>query len=454
MRHVPVLFEDHTAVGFRPLSWSLPVGELRCGVLNPRERVESACGRPPVLLLRSFLEPLALAGGHGCGREAIGRELSVGGPDGLLWLSARLGADWAFLESVVRRAEASAEPFALADAEGLLAAAVPAPQAASWLAHWDAWRQSADETACWRQPGVAAPRWSPPCTTEPAPDTARPWRRLWDLLPATAAAIAADLRRLRGRLPRRVIWGAVPADPAAAAWQAPVDLADATGRGIGGCVVGGGADQVWLGPGCRLAASAAIDASAGPVILGAGVRVLPHTYLEGPLFIGSGSLVKAGATIYGETPLGAVTKVAGRRVDTRFHEQAARGIHRPRLPGQLVQSGRLTTNSDLKNTYGVIRVDHGDGEEDTGLHFVGLMMAEHGKTAIGTMFNTGTTVGFASNVFGSGFPGKCLPNWTWGDGRGDARQDPDRALATARTVMARRGCELTDGHREIFRFLG
>ena len=115
--------------------------------------------------------------------------------------------------------------------------------------------------------------------------------------------------------------------------------------------------------------------------------------------------------------------------------------------------GAMTTCSDLKNTYGTIRVDQGDGPRDSGRRFVGLMMGEHGKTAIGTLFNTGTTAGFASNVFGAGFPAKCLPCFTWGDGRDDGRQDPARARAVAVTVMARRDCRTTTGHDAVFSYL-
>ncbi len=229
-------------------------------------------------------------------------------------------------------------------------------------------------------------------------------------------------------------------------WLDAVPLLDAGARGVADRVCGGEPGHVWLGPDCRLAPGVAIDASAGPVVLGAGVRVLPHAYLEGPLYVGSGSLIKAGATIYGETSLGAVTKVAGEIGESTFLDFANKqheGFIGHAYLGSWCNLGALTTNSDLKNTYGTIRVDQGAGEEDTGLRFVGLMMAEHGKTAIGTMFNTGTVVGFASNVFGAGFPAKCLPNWTWGDGASEVRQDPARALATARTVMARRGCRFT-----------
>ena len=166
--------------------------------------------------------------------------------------------------------------------------------------------------------------------------------------------------------------------------------------------------------------------------------------------------IARGATIYGETSLGAVNKVAGEIGESTFLDFSNKqheGFVGHAYLGSWCNLGALTTNSDLKNTYGTIRVDLGGGAEDSGLRFVGLMMGEHCKTAIGTLFNTGTTVGFASNVFGSGFPDKCLPCYTWGDGRQSSRMDGERALAIAATVMQRRGCRLTPGHEAVFRGL-
>lgn len=455
MRYLPVLFEDHTAAGFRPLSWSVPVSELRCGIFNPRERVQLACGQAPALLLRPHLHDLAVALGHMVGVQHLRRLLEAGHRPGLLMLSPRIGADWLLLEDVIRRATQADQRFVLGDGEGLLAAMVSPEQAATWLASWEDWCGQAEEAGCWRDPAATVPSWIPPGDVAPAGATGT-WRRIWDLVPATAEALAADARRLDGALPARIIWGAVPSDPATAAWSGAVPLAAATTRAMAGHVVGGDPELFQTGPGCRLAPDTAVDTSAGPVILGADVRILPHAYLEGPLFIGSGSLVKAGASIYGETSLGAVSRVAGEIGESTFLDfvnKQHEGFIGHAYLGSWCNLGALTTNSDLKNTYGTIRVDLGSGEEETGLRFVGLIMAEHGKSAIGTMFNTGTTVGFASNVFGQGFPPKCLPNWSWGHGTAQGRQDPERALATARTVMARRGCELVAGHERIFRHL-
>jgi len=452
LRLLPVLFEDHTVAGFRPLAWSMPVSELRCGILNPRERVARICGREPVLLQRGFLDTLAGELGHAVGVAAV-REVMAGGEvDGVLWLSPRVGADWTYLVDVCARAETGLRE---ADVDGLLAAVVMAGDVEGWLESWQTWERTAAGSGCWRDPAVAVPAW-----TAPEPHTkvvTAAWRRMWDLVPATARAITADLQHLDGVLPERRIWGAVPQDDARPeTWMAASPLRRASEMGRQDLVTAGDPAHVWLGPGCRLAAGTAIDVTAGPVILAADVRVLPHCYLEGPLFVGPGSLIKAGTTIYGETSLGAVNKVAGEIGESTFLDFANKqheGFIGHAYLGSWCNLGALTTNSDLKNTYGTIRVDLGQGAEDSGLRFVGLMMGEHGKTAIGTMFNTGTTVGFAGNVFGAGFPGKCLPSWTWGDGGSDDRYDPQRALATARTVMERRGCCLTAGHEIIFKAL-
>jgi UDP-N-acetylglucosamine diphosphorylase/glucosamine-1-phosphate N-acetyltransferase len=215
-------------------------------------------------------------------------------------------------------------------------------------------------------------------------------------------------------------------------------------------------EQVWLGDGCDLASGVVVDARRGPVVLGRDVTVLPHAYLEGPLYVGSGSLVKAGACLYGESSFGAVNKLSGEIGESTFLDLVNKqheGFIGHAYVGSWSNLGALTTCSDLKNTYGEVRVDLGHGAEDSGRQFVGLLMGEHGKTAIGTLFNTGTTVGFSSNVFGTGFPRKCLPCFTWGDGTGSERQDVDRAMAVAATVMGRRGCTMTDAHATVFRTL-
>ena len=185
------------------------------------------------------------------------------------------------------------------------------------------------------------------------------------------------------------------------------------------------------------------------------MRVQPFSYLEGPLYVGPGTLIKAGARIYGETSLGAVCKVAGEVGESIFADFVNKqhdGFMGHAVLGSWVNLGAGTTNSDLKNNYGPVRVDLGRGPVDTGLRFLGLLMGEHSKSAIGTLFNTGTCVGFSCNVFASGFPPKFLPNFSWGLD-GTTRYAVEPAIATARVVMSRRGVAFQDVHAALFRVL-
>jgi UDP-N-acetylglucosamine diphosphorylase/glucosamine-1-phosphate N-acetyltransferase len=445
---VPVIFEDETATGFRPVGWSVPVGELRCGLLCTRERVELVTGASPILLVRSFLAELAGDCGHTVGIDAVREALDDGAR--LLLVSPRIGANWQLLDEIVAAARSGMD-LAWRDGEGWLALAAAGKDADALATSWQRWQAEADASGCWRFAEVATPLWDPPAPA-PARMVDGAWTRIWDLVPATAGAIAADLGRLGAELPPRRLWGAVPADPADAPWMRAITLGDLDPRDHPGVHVMGAA-PVRVGPDCDIAPGVAIDASEGPVVLGGGVRILPQSYLAGPLFIGSGSTVKAGTSIAGETSIGAVCKVAGEIGESTFLDFVNKqhdGFIGHAYLASWCNLGAMTTCSDLKNTYGEIKVDLGAGPEPTGQQFVGVLMGEHAKTAIGTLFNTGTTVGFASNVFGAGFPEKALPCFTWGDGREATRMDHRRALAIARTVMLRRHCRMTAGHERVF----
>ncbi len=450
MSTLPVIFEDESLTGFRPLAWSQPVCELRIGLLNLRERLRHVTGQEPVLLLRDVLGEMAAAHGHPLGLAKPRRHVAAGGR--LLLVSGRIGAGWQLLREAWQAP--ADEDLAWRDDCGWLALSASGEYAQALLSSWEEWQRGAKDSGCWRAESVRPPAWQAPVAAVAGQVTGA-CRRIWDLVPATAAAIREDLSQLGRCLPARRIWGALPLDGTQAPWAAAVDLApwhDVARPEIQ--VTGGGTFLV--GPGCDLAAGVSVDTSRGAVVLGRDVRVLPHSYLEGPLYIGSGSLVKAGAAIYGETSLGAVSRVGGEIAESTFLDLTNKqheGFIGHAYLGSWCNLGAMTTCSDLKNTYGTVRVDLGDGPQDSQQRFVGLLMGEHGKTAIGTLFNTATVVGFASNVFGGGFPAKHLPCFTWGDGSGATRQDPERALATARTVMSRRGCRLTTGHEQIFRYL-
>jgi hypothetical protein len=116
-----------------------------------------------------------------------------------------------------------------------------------------------------------------------------------------------------------------------------------------------------------------------------------------------------------------------------------------------VNLGAGTTNSNLKNTYGTVRVEINGESIDTGRMFVGLIAGDHVKTGINSSLNTGTVVGPSSNIFGGGLPPRSIPAFAWGGAAGMEPYDLERALAVAATVMARRNVAAGDAYRELFR---
>jgi hypothetical protein len=119
--------------------------------------------------------------------------------------------------------------------------------------------------------------------------------------------------------------------------------------------------------------------------------------------------------------------------------------------GAWTNLGAGTNNSDLRNDYGNVSVWTPDGPVDTGSLFAGLYLGDHSKSAIGTRFNTGTVVGFSCNLFGAAFPPRHVPSFTWLGEDGPAAYRLDKALATARTVMARRKVTLEPADEVLFR---
>ena len=451
-----VLFEDHTAQNFRPLSWSLPVYELPCGVFNLRERVQLLAerGANPFtlhLLPRTYLDPLQ--------RLSLGADTPVGVAscldadlEDVLFLSARLGPDWDNLKDLIQDLAVGESR---ADAHGLLAWRTNRDTARTALESWRDWDHLCETRNVWSEFNATAAPWSPGPSL--SGDDESGLGHLWHIVSQIGPSIERDQAALLDgatlRMPDRFVFGAVMADPAASPYGGDT-LARAYDLPDGVTVTP--ADNVWLGEDVALSPGVVIDASRGPVILDRGVHVLPHVYLEGPLYLGCGVRVKAGATLYGETSVGRACRVSGEIAESQllpYMNKQHAGFLGHAVVGGWVNLGADTTNSDLKNNYGTIKVNFGQGPVDTGSRFVGLMRGEHAKSAIGTTFNTGTTVGFSSNVFAAGFPRTCLGNYTWGDGRGRRFYDADRAIEVARIVMTRRDCRFTDAHEALFRRL-
>jgi UDP-N-acetylglucosamine diphosphorylase/glucosamine-1-phosphate N-acetyltransferase len=200
-------------------------------------------------------------------------------------------------------------------------------------------------------------------------------------------------------------------------------------------------ERISIGAGAKVDALAVLDARSGPIRIGPGVRVLPHTVVAGPCAVGAGTELLGGAI--GRSTFGPQCRIAG-EVDSSvwqgWSNKRHHGFVGHSVIGEWVNLGALTTTSDLKNTYGRVRVWSGGREVDTGFHKVGSFLGAHVKTGIGTLLPTGASIGTASNLFGGGrFAPKHLPPFSWWDGERAVEHRFDRFLETARIAMSRRG---------------
>jgi UDP-N-acetylglucosamine diphosphorylase/glucosamine-1-phosphate N-acetyltransferase len=212
-------------------------------------------------------------------------------------------------------------------------------------------------------------------------------------------------------------------------------------------------DGIHIGSNSTIMPGVVLDAHNGPVFIGNNVKVMPHAYIQGPVFIGNDSLVKPSSKIYGGTSVGEVCKIGGEIEESilyAFSNKQHDGFLGHAYIGEWVNIGAGTTNSDLKNNYGTIKVPCGSRLIDSGQQFVGLFMADHAKAGINTMFNAGTVVGTMSVIFGHGFPPKDIPSFCWGGSEGLVEHQIDKAIDTAAKVMARRNRTMNSAEIELF----
>jgi UDP-N-acetylglucosamine diphosphorylase / glucose-1-phosphate thymidylyltransferase / UDP-N-acetylgalactosamine diphosphorylase / glucosamine-1-phosphate N-acetyltransferase / galactosamine-1-phosphate N-acetyltransferase len=213
-------------------------------------------------------------------------------------------------------------------------------------------------------------------------------------------------------------------------------------------------DSICVEAGAKVKPGAVLDAEEGPIFIAKNAKIFPNAVIEGPAFVGEGSLIKIGAKIYEGTSIGPVCKVGGEVEESIIHSHSNKqhdGFLGHAYLGKWVNLGADTNNSDLKNNYGHVRVKVNGEEIDTGSTFVGVTMGDHAKSAINTMFNTGTVVGVSSNVFGGGFPPKYIPSFAWGGGESIETYDLDRSLDVARRVMGRRKLVMSAAEEAVYR---
>ena len=199
---------------------------------------------------------------------------------------------------------------------------------------------------------------------------------------------------------------------------------------------------------------AILNASNGPIYIGKNSEIMEGALIRGPLALCNNAGIKLGAKIYGPTTIGPHCKVGGEIKHSVLFQNSNKsheGYLGNSVIGEWCNLGADTNNSNLKNNYAKVRMwDYQtEGFARTGLQFCGLMMGDHSKCGINTMFNTGTVVGVSANIFGSGFPRNFIPSFSWGGNAGFTTYLTKKAFEVARVVMSRRGLEFTEQEANI-----
>ncbi|UCD38655.1 MAG: GlmU family protein [Fidelibacterota bacterium] len=215
-------------------------------------------------------------------------------------------------------------------------------------------------------------------------------------------------------------------------------------------------DNLYIAEGARIAPGVVLDASEGPVYIAENVKVMPQATITGPAYIGPQSLIKIGAKIYEGTSIGEVCKVGGEVEKSIIHSYCNKqhnGFLGNAYLGKWINIGAGTNNSDMKNNYGIVRVNLGHEIIDTGSIFVGTIIGDHTKTGVHTMLNTGAVVGVGCNLFGAGFSPKFISSFVWGGPGGFSEYRLDKFFQVARRVMERRQKELGAVEEAVLRHI-
>jgi UDP-N-acetylglucosamine diphosphorylase / glucose-1-phosphate thymidylyltransferase / UDP-N-acetylgalactosamine diphosphorylase / glucosamine-1-phosphate N-acetyltransferase / galactosamine-1-phosphate N-acetyltransferase len=413
MNDTVILFEDEVYRTFLPLVYSRPVFELRCGLYTARERTAALLGRPPATLCRAHL-----AGVHGAGRWPLAL-LSESAP--VTFVNGRaLDMPWLprlLAESTNTVYVADAGP-GLLRGEVLLGARL-SPALASAVLFYLMAQQTEPALAELR-------RFARVVEVE-----ARLLTFLWDIITTNGEQIARDLPLFVAQMG----W------PSAA--ERPIEDPHVVVRNPA---------QVYISAGAKLDGPVVLDARDGPVVVDA-AHVEPFSSIQGPAAIGAGAIIARGR-ILAETTIGPVCRIGGEveaSVVQGYSNKHHDGFLGHSYLGEWVNIGAMTTNSDLKNTYGTIRmVLEGFGQVDSGVLKLGCFLADHVKLGIGLHLNGGAVIGTGSNIFGVHFAPKTIPPFTWG-GEVFREYRIDGMVDVARKVMGRRKIALTPQQEAVLR---
>ena len=199
---------------------------------------------------------------------------------------------------------------------------------------------------------------------------------------------------------------------------------------------------------------ATLNASKGPIYIGKDAIIMEGVLARGPLALCHDSVLKMGAKIYGATTIGPLSKVGGEvnnSVIFGYSSKGHEGYLGNAVLGEWCNLGADTNNSNLKNNYAEVKLWSYETERfvKTGLQFCGLMMGDHSKSAINTMFNTGTVIGVSANIFGSSFPRNFIPSFSWGGSTGLSVYKMNKVDEVAKIVMKRKHIDYNEIEQKI-----
>lgn len=389
-----LIFEDAGYRDLLPLTWLRPACELRCGRLRLLDKILSAF-------------------------------------DGRL---ARLCVREALAEVVAERIKlqpARDEPWCLVNARALLAGTVVPPSlgcawrlggevAAACLTHAQACCIQDGEFLDAARPGA----WADGLGSEEPPAEIRLIRHPWDLITHNEHELVRECQ-VDGPAAGRVYDGAHLVN----------------------------AERVHVAAGAVVKPGSVLDAERGVVFIDAGAVIEPNAVVQGPCYVGPKSIVRPGAVVRSACSIGPVCRVGGEiecSVFQGYSNKQHDGFLGHSFVGSWVNLGADTVTSDLKNTYGAVRAQLNGVGVETGLHFLGAIIGDHAKTAIGTMLPTGCIIGIGANIVAPTSVPKFVPSFAWLDGSGLSTSRVDKAIDIARTVMSRRDLELSDAERRLF----
>jgi UDP-N-acetylglucosamine diphosphorylase/glucosamine-1-phosphate N-acetyltransferase len=197
-----------------------------------------------------------------------------------------------------------------------------------------------------------------------------------------------------------------------------------------------------------------LNASTGPIYIGKNAEIMEGSVIRGPFALCESGRVKLATKVYGATTVGPHSVIGGEvnnSVLFGYSNKGHDGFLGNAVLGEWCNIGADSNNSNLKNNYEEVKLWSYETENfaKTGLQFCGLMMGDHSKCGINTMFNTGTVIGVSTNIFGAGFPRNFVPSFSWGGASGFSTYLTNKAFETAKIVMARRNVEFSEQDAKI-----